>query len=272
MKIFLRLDPGQPNFSDLLAASCVSCYWRTTILSAAHLWSTITSIRNMSPAMFGTYLERSQDALLRIVLSEDDDADLTPYLSYLIPHMHRIQALGLAPIVPSRGLNTLLTCPAPALEALCIWDEECTPYWTFPDNLFSGHAPRLRDFCALPCRLPAQRVPVFSTVVSFGAGVWAPDRYPASTGVDDLRRVFVHFPRLRFLALCPLDGPSRASEAPLAHNLESLRLHCRSLAGTSVEYTLSLLECDRLAWMDLVQPDARGAKRALEGLTIDRLV
>lgn len=100
-------DPGP----QLINATAVCKYWRTTLVSSPRLWSRIICPNR---SMFETYLRRSKYAPLEVRLR----STFLQFLELLIPHISRLSSLTIV-MYDSSGfvqLARLLESPIPALN------------------------------------------------------------------------------------------------------------------------------------------------------------
>jgi len=123
--------------SDLIRATHISCYWRSTLLSHPGLWARL-DFRDTGRAI--AFLERSKSASLHIDLT--GDGEIPPSFEFLCPHATRIVTLGLLDRPDQREL---LSQRMPSLRGLEITndiyeDEDDLPHtpvdeetsWSFP--------------------------------------------------------------------------------------------------------------------------------------------
>ncbi|KAF9792075.1 hypothetical protein BJ322DRAFT_1215329 [Thelephora terrestris] len=127
---------------DLVVATQVCRYWRTTFISCGPLWCNIDCPR-VSEAL--TCLHRSKGSPLHVSVRKIPDDEL---LARLSPHIERMKSLQLKPRWSvAQSVFARFTEPAPNLEKLTVI---CHPSTSaagpVPSTLLTGNLPNLRSF------------------------------------------------------------------------------------------------------------------------------
>lgn len=130
-----------PSIRDLIVATQVCRYWRTTFLSCGPLWCNIDCERG-SEAL--TCLHRSKGSPIHVTVRKFPDDEV---LARLSPHTGRIKSLLLkSRWSVAQSVFTRFTDPAPNLEKLTI---VCQPFTAavgpVPSTLLTGNLPKLRS-------------------------------------------------------------------------------------------------------------------------------
>ena len=127
---------------DLIVATHVCRYWRTTFTSCGPLWCNIDSTRGPEAL---TLLHRSQGSPIHVRVRKIPDDEV---LAKLSPHIGRIKSLHLKPRWSvAQSVFTRFTDPAPNLETLTVicWPSTAAA-GPVPSTLFTGNLPNLRFF------------------------------------------------------------------------------------------------------------------------------
>ena len=129
-------------FRDLVVATQVCRYWRTTLISCGTLWCNIDSARGPEAL---TCLHRSKGSPIHVRVRKIPDDEV---LARLFPHTGRIKTLNLkSRWSVAQSVFTRFTDPAPNLETLKV---VCSPPTAaagpVPSTLLTGNLPNLRSF------------------------------------------------------------------------------------------------------------------------------
>jgi len=126
---------------DLVAATQVCRYWRTTLISCGPLWCSINCERGPEAL---TCLHRSKGSPIHVRVRKFPDDEV---LARLSPHIGRIQSLHLqSRWSVAQSVFARFTDPAPNLEMLTII---CRPFTAaagpVPSTLLTGNLPKLQS-------------------------------------------------------------------------------------------------------------------------------
>lgn len=126
---------------DLVVATHVCRYWRTTLISSGPLWCNIDSA---GPEAF-TCLHRSKGSPIHVRVRKIPDDEL---LTRLSPHIGRIKSLVLkSRWSVAQTVFARFTDPAPNLETLTVICHPSTAAaGPVPSTLLTGDLPKLRSF------------------------------------------------------------------------------------------------------------------------------
>ena len=128
---------------DLVAATHVCQYWRSTLTSSPPLWDCfrLQSYHDVDRTV--TYLERSKSALIDVSMDMDSPENLKA-LQYFAPHIARTRSFIIGGLRADVLAASLLFCnPTPSLQHL-----EMSAYGglvRLPDNFLGQQAPSLRS-------------------------------------------------------------------------------------------------------------------------------
>jgi hypothetical protein len=114
-RVFQHRNCGQ----DLVVATHVCRYWRSTLISDPSLWTSILLNSTSDANRTQTYLERSKSATLDIKIISDHLKDLHVFQN-LSPHISRTRSFIIDGLGPNFiAISSLLLCkPVPSLEYL----------------------------------------------------------------------------------------------------------------------------------------------------------
>ena len=149
-EILSRVLEYRTSERDLVAATHVCRYWRSTLISSSSLWSCFQFRSSPDLDRTLTYLERSKLAPIHVSIDTGSSRDLG-VLDYLAPQITRMRSLI---IRASHGIYTasLLLCnPAPSLQHLEIRTSGGAK--PLPENFLGRQAPSLRSV-KLSCVYP----------------------------------------------------------------------------------------------------------------------
>jgi hypothetical protein len=138
-RVFQHRDCGQ----DLVAATHVCRYWRSTLISDPSLWTSLKfrSTRDVNRTL--TYLERSKPATIDIGINLEDLQDLR-VLQNFAPHISRTRSFIIDGFSDVFAASSLLLCkPAPSLEHLSMQGYNNSAHAL--DNFLGQQAPSLRS-------------------------------------------------------------------------------------------------------------------------------
>ncbi|KAH7101062.1 hypothetical protein BKA62DRAFT_704981 [Auriculariales sp. MPI-PUGE-AT-0066] len=148
------------NYFDLTAAARVCRYWRGTILSARKLWEYVSIRFSLSRGNWGsalkTALDRAGAALwfmkLFFIASTLENELL---VSLMKPTFENLAHLWVYEQFPEGDFvfGAIIKLPAPRLETV-LFGSEGTTMLRLPDDLFAGHAPKLRCIWLVNTLLP----------------------------------------------------------------------------------------------------------------------
>jgi hypothetical protein len=141
-EILSRVLEYRTRERDLVAATQVCRYWRSTLISSPSLWTCFQFQSSHDFDRTLTYLERSKSAPIDVSVSSDWSRNFD-VLEYLAPHISRTRSLVFQ---ASQEIQTacLLFCnPAPLLEHLAIFASGRIVH--LPDNFLSQQTPSLRS-------------------------------------------------------------------------------------------------------------------------------
>ena len=127
---------------DLVVATQVCRYWRTTFISCGPLWCNIDCERGAEAL---TCLHRSKGSLIHVNVRRIPDYEV---LARLPPHIGRIKSLHLqSRWSATQSVFTRFTDPAPNLETLTVICQPSTAAaGPVPSTLLTGNLPKLRSF------------------------------------------------------------------------------------------------------------------------------
>ena len=139
-EILSRIPQSLP-IRDLIAATQVCRYWRTTLTSCGPLWCTINCKRGPEAL---TCLHRSKGSPIHVSVTKFPDDEV---LARLSPHTGRIKSLHLqSRWSVAQSVFARFTDPAPNLEMLTII---CRPFTAaagpVPSTLLTGNLPKLQS-------------------------------------------------------------------------------------------------------------------------------
>ena len=125
---------------DIVVATHVCQYWRSTLISTPSLWTFIQfqSAGDIDRAV--AYLERSKALTVDISMELDSSQDLD-VPRYFAPHMSRTRSFAISGRFDAFTVSSLLTNPVPSLEHLKL-HTEVSPVGTL-DNFLARQAPLL---------------------------------------------------------------------------------------------------------------------------------
>jgi hypothetical protein len=129
--------------NDLVAATHVCRYWRSTLVSSPLLWTSFRLKSSPDLDRTFTYLERSKSTPIDVKISSRSPKDLEIF-KHLAPHITRARSLiidGSHLDVPA--ISHLLRSPVPSLQHLQIDSHECPI--RLPDDFLGQQALSLRS-------------------------------------------------------------------------------------------------------------------------------
>lgn len=194
-------------FHDLVAATQVCHYWRTTLVSCGPLWCNIDCTRG-SEAL--TCLHRSKGSPIHVSVRKIPEDEV---LARLSPHIGRIKSLYLKPRWSvAQSVFTRFTDPAPTLESLSVICHPSTAAaGPVPSTLLTGKLPSLRSFTLQGLASDLANF-VLPSLTNFEmSGVTSP---PISMSLTDLLVFFERSPLLEavhveFHGVCVHDAPKQ---------------------------------------------------------------
>jgi hypothetical protein len=127
---------------DLVMATQVCRYWRTTFITSGPLWCNIDCVRGPEAL---TCLHRSKGSLIHVRVRKIPDDEV---LAKLSPHIGRIKSLLLkSRWSVAQSVFARFTDPAPTLETLTVICHPTTAAaGPVPSTLLTGNLPNLRSF------------------------------------------------------------------------------------------------------------------------------
>jgi len=143
-EILSRILECRTRERDLVMATQVCWYWRSTLVFSPSLW-TCFQFRKESRHDIDrtlTYLERSKSASIDVRIENDLEQNLD-LLKYLVPHIARTRSLAIWIFRDIHTASLLFCNPAPLLQHLEIRTSEDVVH--LPDNFFGQRAQSLRS-------------------------------------------------------------------------------------------------------------------------------
>ena len=123
---------------DLVAATHVCRYWRSTLISAPSLWTCFRLRSSDDLNCTLTYLERSKSAPIDVTININSSGDP----KHLAPHIARIRSLIMQGSYGIHAASLFFCNPAPSLQHLEIDSHQ--NYTPLPNNFLGQQAPSLR--------------------------------------------------------------------------------------------------------------------------------
>jgi len=127
---------------DLVAATQVCRYWRSTLTSSPSLWTCFQFQSRYDLGRTLTYLKRSKSAPIDVGV-DTDSAENLDALEYLAPRIARMRSLDIRASHDIHSASLLFCNPAPLLQRLEILAFEDVVH--LPDNFLGQQAPSLRS-------------------------------------------------------------------------------------------------------------------------------
>ena len=138
----LRILECRTRERDLVAATQVCRYWRSTLISRPSLWTCFQFQSSHDLDRTLTYLKRSKSAPIDISIDTDLTGNLD-VLEYLAPRIARTRSLIIQADHDIHAASLLFCNPAPLLQHLEILTSEGVVH--LPDNFLGQQAPSLRS-------------------------------------------------------------------------------------------------------------------------------
>ena len=142
-EILSRVLEYRTRERDLVEATHICQYWRSTLISSPPLWTCF--LLQFSPDLDRTltYLDRSKSAPIDVSITIGSPKDLDVVKYCLAPHTARTRSLVIHESSHSHLASSLFCNPAPSLQHLEIdgWNKGCV---CLPDNFLGQQASSLR--------------------------------------------------------------------------------------------------------------------------------
>ena len=142
-EILLRILECRTRESDLVAATQVCRYWRSTLTSSPSLWSCFQFQSSHDLDRTLTYLKRSKSAPIDVSINTGLTENLD-VLEYLAPRIARTRSLVIQAYHDIHTASLLFCNPAPLLQHLEILSTS-EGVVHLPDNFLGQQAPSLRS-------------------------------------------------------------------------------------------------------------------------------
>jgi len=150
-EILSRVLEYRTREQDLVEATHVCRYWRSTLISSPTLWTCFLFKSEPDLDRTLTYLERSMSAPIDVSMT-DRFPEGVDVLKYLAPHIARTRSLIIREFNYIHPVSLLFCDPAPSLQHLEI--VSCNvKFWCLPDNFLGQQASSLR-FVNFSCIYP----------------------------------------------------------------------------------------------------------------------
>lgn len=141
-EVLSRIFEHRGRERDLVAATHVCQYWRSTLISSPSLWTTFQLGSNHDVGRTLAYLERSKSATINIKITMNSLQELEA-LHHLAPHIHRTSSFAIRGSLGVHVASSLLLCsPAPNLKRLEMYARDGSVRNL--DNFLGRQAPSLR--------------------------------------------------------------------------------------------------------------------------------
>ena len=129
---------------DLVAATHVCQYWRSTLISTPLLWTSFQFKSSPDLDRTFTYLERSKSTPIDVRISLRSPKDLE-VLKHLAPHIARTRSFVIDGIrLDDHAISPLFCNPVPSLQHLEIEIDSCERPIRLPDDFLGQQASSLR--------------------------------------------------------------------------------------------------------------------------------